>query len=95
MTISQPSPSPRGLGQGPVTSGDGAARSMFREYLSCARLAEVVYRDSAGQICIVHDRIRDLFSRAGQDFILLGRGTLLPVDHILTVDGRLLADSPG
>lgn len=63
-------------------------RDMLREYLSSARLAEIVYRDGAGQVCVAHDVIRDLFSRAGKDFILLGRGELLCLDHVMTIDGR-------
>ncbi|MDX1559873.1 MAG: hypothetical protein R3193_13245 [Marinobacter sp.] len=72
-----------------------SVQGMLREYHSSGRLAEVVYRDSAGQICLVHDVIRDLFSRAGQDFLLLGRGTMLPFDHLITIDGQLLSENTG
>ena len=72
-----------------------SVQGIIREYLSSGRLTEVVYRDSAGQICLVHDVIRDLFSRAGQDFLLLGRRTMLPFDHVITIDGQLLSDSAG
>lgn len=72
-----------------------SVQSLIREHLSSGRITEVVYRDSAGQICIVHDVIRDLLSRAGQDFLLLGRGIMLPLDHVLTIDGRLLSDKAG
>ena len=72
-----------------------SAQGMLREYLSSGRLTEVVYRDSAGQICLVHDVIRELLSRAGQDFLLLGRGTMLPFDHVITIDGQLLSDRAG
>ena len=64
-----------------------SVQDMLRDYVMTDRLAEVVYRDSAGQICLVHDTIRDLLSRAGQDFVLLGRGQLIGLDHLLTVDG--------
>lgn len=64
-----------------------SVQGMLRDYVMNSRLAEVVYRDSAGQICLVHDTIRDLLSRAGQDFVLLGRGQLVALDHLLTVDG--------
>lgn len=72
-----------------------AVQGMLREYLSSGRLTEVVYRDSAGQICLVHDVIRELFSRAGQDFLLLGRGIMLPFDHVITIDGQVLSDNAG
>jgi Rho-binding antiterminator len=63
-------------------------QTLLREYLTSARLAEIVYRDEAGQIQTTHDRIRDLFSRAGQDFVYLGRGQMLRLDHLLTLEGR-------
>ncbi|MBU2953890.1 hypothetical protein [Marinobacter sp. F3R08] len=72
-----------------------SVQTVLREYLSSGTLIEVVYRDSAGQVCLVHDVIRDLFSRAGQDFLLLGRGTMLPFDHVITIDGQLISDSSG
>lgn len=65
-----------------------SVQDMLREYLTTGRMAEVVYRDGAGQVCIAHDIIRDIFSRAGKDFILLGRGEMLGVDHVITIDGR-------
>lgn len=83
-----------------LLSIDGAAtavpceiRTLLREYVTSSRLAEIVYRDDAGQIQTNHDVIRDLFSRAGQDFICLGRGLMLRLDHVLTLDGRLIAGS--
>ncbi|MCG7198945.1 hypothetical protein MD273_04300 [Marinobacter pelagius] len=65
-----------------------SVQDMLREYLTSGRMAEVVYRDGAGQIRIAHDIIREVFSRAGKDFILLGRGELVGVDHVITIDGR-------
>lgn len=70
-----------------------SVQAMLSEYLTSGRLAEVVYRDSAGQVCTVHDVIRALFSRAGHDFILLGRGNMVGIDHVITLDGRLLSVS--
>lgn len=40
-------------------------QDMLRQCLTSGRMVEVVYRDSAGQVCIAHDVIRDLFNRAG------------------------------
>lgn len=64
---------------------------ILREYLTSSRLAEIVYRDDAGQIQITHDVIRDLFSRAGQEFVFLGRGQMVRLDHVLTLDGTAVA----
>lgn len=66
-------------------------RRMLREYLSSSKLAEIVYRDDAGQIQTTHDVIRNLFSRAGQEFVFLGRGPMIRLDHVLTLDGRVVA----
>ncbi|NMT64532.1 hypothetical protein [Marinobacter orientalis] len=80
---------------GPVSNAYQPVRceihSLLREYLTSSRLAEVVYRDDAGQIQTTHDIIRDLFSRAGQEFVLLGRGHMIRLDHVLTLDGRKVA----
>ncbi len=65
--------------------------NLLREYLTSSRLAEIVYRDDAGQVQTIHDVIRDLFSRAGQEFVFLGRGHMVRLDHILTIDGRAVA----
>ena len=82
-----------------MTSGDASnayrpvrceIHSRLREYLTSARLAEIVYRDDAGQIRTTHDIIRDLFSRAGQEFVFLGRGHMVRLDHVLTLDGRIV-----
>jgi Rho-binding antiterminator len=80
------------------SSIDGAAtavpceiQTLLHEYVTSSRLAEIVYRDDAGQIQTTHDVIRDLFSRAGQDFIHLGRGQMLRLDHVLTLDGHPVA----
>ena len=73
----------------------GQILDRLREYEFKAQLVEVVYRDSAGQICTVHDVVRDIFSRAGQDFILLGRGTMLPFDRVLMLDGQPISGTLG
>jgi hypothetical protein len=65
--------------------------SLLREYLTSSKLAEIVYRDDAGQIRTTHDVIRDLFSRAGQESVFLGRGLMVRLDHVLTLDGRAVA----
>lgn len=75
------------------TTGDWSVQEMFSEYVASARLAEVVYRDAAGQVVVVHDVIRDFFCRAGRDFMLLGRGRMLSLDHVIMVDGRQLVTS--
>ncbi|WP_417516921.1 hypothetical protein [Marinobacter sp.] len=85
MTASSASPS----------AASGEVLNRLREYASSARLVEVVYRDSAGQICIVHDVVRDIFSRAGQDFILLGRGTMLPFERVLMLNGQQISGTAG
>lgn len=79
----------------PSATASCSVQAMLLEYLSSGQLAEVVYRDGAGQVCQVHDIIRDFISRAGEDFLLLGRGLLLPLDHVMIIDGRLLAGSAG
>lgn len=79
----------------PTRTADCVVQAMLRDYLMSGHLAEVIYRDGAGQICTVHDVIRDLFSRAGEDFIMLGRGNLVGIDHVLMIDGRQLSDTGG
>jgi len=69
-------------------------QQLIRGYLNSSRLAEIVYRDHAGQIQTTHDVIRDLFSRAGQEFLCLGRGQLLRLDHVLILDGHSFAIPP-
>lgn len=66
-------------------------KTLLGEYLTSSRLVEIVYRDDAGQIQTTHDMIRELFSRAGQDFVFLSRGQMLRLDHVLTLDGQPIA----
>ncbi|MDO6442655.1 MULTISPECIES: hypothetical protein [unclassified Marinobacter] len=75
------------------SAAPGEVLNRLQEYVSHARLVEIVYRDSAGQVCAVHDVVRDIFSRAGQDFILLGRGTMLPFERVLMLDGGQISGS--
>lgn len=74
-----------------MASSDAIARTSVREllvrYIHQQRVVEVVFRDSAGQIQTVHARVRDLFTRPGGDFLLLGQSLLIGLDHILTLDG--------
>lgn len=65
-------------------------QNLIRHHLMSSRLVEIVYRDNAGQIQTTHDTIRDLFSRAGQEYLGLSRGQLLRLDHVLTLDGRVI-----
>ncbi|MGM0766842.1 MAG: hypothetical protein ACQEV6_02330 [Pseudomonadota bacterium] len=70
-------------------------QQLLREYLFSGQLLEIVYRDDAGQIRIVHDVIRDLFNRAGREFVLIGRGQLLRLDHIVMLDGTEISGGIG
>lgn len=63
----------------------------LREYLQSSQLVELVYRDESGQVQTVHDVVRDLFSRAGEDFMLSGRGKLIRLDHLILLNGEPLA----
>ncbi|MFL1454767.1 hypothetical protein ACJO5Y_10020 [Marinobacter sp. GN3S48] len=72
-----------------------SVHQFLREHLSSARLLEIVYRDDAGQVQIVHDVIRDLFSRAGREFVLIGRGQMLRLDHVVMVDGVEISSGIG
>ncbi|AOY86973.1 hypothetical protein BKP64_01585 [Marinobacter salinus] len=74
----------------PFVIANVSVHDRLRQFLSSGRLLEIVYRDSAGQICTVHDVIRDQFSRAGQEFVLLGRGNMIGIDHVVTIDGERL-----
>ncbi|MBS8240561.1 hypothetical protein DYI22_08580 [Marinobacter lipolyticus] len=70
-------------------------QQLLREYLFSGQLLEIVYRDDAGQVRIVHDVIRDLFNRAGREFVLIGRGQLLRLDHIVMLDGTEISGGIG
>ncbi|MDX1457517.1 MAG: hypothetical protein R3276_07990 [Marinobacter sp.] len=68
-----------------------AIQSALRQYLQSGQLVELVYRDESGQIQMVHDVVRELFTRAGEDFLLSGRGKLIRLDHLLILDGQPLS----
>lgn len=78
-----------------TTSIHWSIQQTLHEYLSSAQLLEIVYRDDAGQVQIVHDVIRDLFSRAGREFVLIGRGQMLRLDHIVMLDGLEISGGIG
>ncbi|KPQ29483.1 MAG: hypothetical protein HLUCCX14_06480 [Marinobacter excellens HL-55] len=65
-----------------------SVQQMLREYVGTQRIAEIIYQDPAGQICSVHATIRDLLSRAGHDFLVLGTGKVVGVEHIIMIDGQ-------
>jgi hypothetical protein len=62
-------------------------RSKLTHHILQQQIVELVYRDGAGQVQVVHSRIRDLFARPGGDYIALDKVVLLAVDHILIIDG--------
>lgn len=64
-----------------------ATRTLLTRVLMSHEVVEVVFRDESGQIQHYHDVIRDLFNRAGEEFLLLGRGQLVRLDHVLMVNG--------
>lgn len=67
-----------------------SVQQMLREYVGSQRIVEIVYQDPAGQIVMVHDVIRDLLSRAGHDFLVLGKAKVVGVEHVIMVDGQRL-----
>lgn len=69
---------------------DASLRARLTDYMLRQQIVELVYRDSSGQVQVVHSRIRDLFTRPGGDFIALDKGVLLAADRILMIDGQNL-----
>ncbi|OZB16032.1 MAG: hypothetical protein B7X58_05795 [Marinobacter sp. 34-60-7] len=65
-------------------------QELVRDAVSRGHHAEIVYQDPAGQICVVHEVIRDVLSRAGKDFLVIGKGQVLSADHIVMIDGQRL-----
>jgi len=63
----------------------------LREYVRSRHLAEIVYQDPSGQVCVVHEVIQDLLSRAGHDYLLLQKGRLVGAEHIIMIDGQRLS----
>jgi hypothetical protein len=62
----------------------------LQEYARAMKLAEIIYQDPNGQVCVVHGVIRDVLSRAGRDFVVLGKGQVVSADHIIMIDGERL-----
>ncbi len=62
-------------------------QSTLTKLCSNGVVIEVAYRDGANRIQFVHDVVKDLFHRAGEDFVLLGRGQLVRLDRIMMIDG--------
>lgn len=67
---------------------DTATETLLARLVSAGDINEVVFRDESGQVQQVHDVIRDLFVRAGESFLLLGRGQLVRLDHVFSINGR-------
>lgn len=67
---------------------DCSAHDSLLEVATFRRLVEIIFRDESGQIQTFHDRIRDVFTRAGEEFVLLDRGQLIRLDHLILVDGK-------
>lgn len=67
-----------------------SVQNMLREYVGSQRIAEIVYQNPAGQVCEVHEVIRDLLSRAGHDFLVLGTGKVVGAEHVIMIDGQWL-----
>ncbi|HLV77440.1 MAG TPA: hypothetical protein VKY53_05890 [Marinobacter sp.] len=65
-------------------------REMLVEYVRYSTLTEIIYRDTNGQMCAVHEIIRDVFSRAGHDFLVLGSGKVLGAEHVIMISGKWL-----
>ncbi|WP_031210206.1 hypothetical protein [Marinobacter sp. EVN1] len=62
----------------------------LQEYARAMKLAEIIYQDPNGQVCVVHGVIREVLSRAGRDFVVLGKGQVVSADHIIMIDGERL-----
>jgi Rho-binding antiterminator len=57
-----------------------AAATMQRE-------CEIIYRNDAGTEAALHERITDLFSRDGVEYMQLAGGTVIRLDRLSSVDG--------
>lgn len=62
----------------------------LREYSRATKLVEIIYQDPNGEVCVIHEVIRDVLSRAGRDFVVLGKGQMVSADHIIMIDGERL-----
>jgi len=83
------------MAAGKLSTNPASVQHMLRDYLYSAQVLEIVYRDDAGQVRIIHDVIRDLFNRAGREFVLIGRGQMLRLDHIVMIDGMNISGGIG
>lgn len=70
-----------------------AIHTLLTSFLTSGQVVEVIFKDESGQIQHYHDVIRDLFNRAGEEFLLLGRGQLVRLDHVLMVNGHAVGQS--
>ncbi|WP_166268098.1 hypothetical protein [Marinobacter caseinilyticus] len=70
-----------------------ATRTLLTQILTSQTVVEIVFKDESGQIQHYHDVIRDIFNRAGEEFILLGRGQLVRLDHVLVINGQAVGQS--
>ncbi|MEX0606215.1 MAG: hypothetical protein WD623_14995 [Marinobacter sp.] len=70
-----------------------ATRTLLTRVLMSHDVVEVVFRDESGQVQHYHDVIRDLFTRAGEEFLLLGRGQLIRLDHVIMISGHAVGQS--
>ncbi|PSF06074.1 hypothetical protein C7H09_12110 [Marinobacter fuscus] len=62
----------------------------LQEYARSLKLAEIIYTDATGQVCVVHGIVREVLSRAGRDFLILEKGQMVAADHIIMIDGERL-----
>ena len=47
----------------------------------------IIYRDADGEQHQTEDRIVDVFAKDGQEFAKTADGTLIRLDHLVSVDG--------
>lgn len=55
------------------------------------RIAELQFRDEHGRPRTVHARIRNVFARAGAEYLELDTGECIRLDRLLAIDGSRLA----
>lgn len=52
------------------------------------RVCEIVYRDSAGREARLEDRIEDVYTEGGEEFLRLAGGGIIRLDRLVRVDGQ-------
>lgn len=67
---------------------DCGFHDVLLELATFHRVVEIIFRDESGQIQTFHDQIKDVFTRAGEEFMLIGRGQLIRLDHLIMVEGK-------